>query len=256
MTGRRAFDIRYSRQVALPELGIDGQRKLLASSVLVVGCGALGGHLAQTMVRMGTGRVGVVDCDRPAIHNLHRQVMFNETDVASGIPKAEVAARKLRGLNRDAQVEAHVLRVDETNMAGLIETYDMVLDGTDNFETRYAINSACVSARKPWVYGGVMGTRATVMVIVPGHGPCLRCVLPRVPDRTRAESCVTHGVLPTTPMLVAAIQCTEALKLLIGQAPDMRLTSIETWPWRFTQVQMERRPDCPCCCELGRGGAS
>ena len=247
MTSHHASDPRYSRQVVLPELGLHGQQRLLDSAVLVIGCGALGGHLAQTIVRAGVGRVGLVDRDFPELHNLQRQVLFDENDVEAGIPKAEAAARRLRHVNRDIMIDAHVTDVNPRNVETLLQGFDLVLDGTDNFETRYVLNDACVKHGIPWIYGGVMGTTGTTMSIMPGDGPCLRCLLPEPPSPGSAPTCETAGVLNTLPAMVAALQCTEAFKILTGRPPSRLLISIEAWENRILQAQIERRSDCHTC---------
>lgn len=247
MTSHRASDPRYSRQVVLPEVGPMGQQRLIESAVLVVGCGALGGHLAQTIVRAGVGRVGLVDRDFPELHNLQRQTLFDEDDVEACIPKAEAAARHLRKVNRNVVLEPHVADVGPRNVESLVRGFDLVLDGTDNFETRYVLNDACVKQGVPWVYGGVLGTTGTTMAVLPGDGPCLRCILPEPPPPGSAPTCETAGVLNTIPAMVAALQCTEAFKILTGTAPGGFLVSIEAWKNRLLQVQLDRRPDCRTC---------
>lgn len=242
-----ALDERYSRQVTLPQLGVLGQKLLLQSSVLVVGCGALGGHIAQVMVRAGVKRIGIIDNDTPAIHNLHRQILFDEDDVASGLPKAQIAANHLTKANRHVQIEPLVITLRDDNAVSLIRDYDIVIDGTDNFQTRYAINRACVCLGIPWVYGGVMATRGMVMPILPHRGPCLRCILPRAPDPNQEQRCDRDGILSTLAMIVAGFACTEAIKILTGAQANTQLLSIETWPTRLMQVSLPQRPDCEDC---------
>jgi adenylyltransferase/sulfurtransferase len=238
---------RYSRQVVLPEIGIDGQRRLLKSSVLVVGCDALGGHLAQTMVRAGIGKIGLIDHDIPEVHNLHRQVLFDEDDVLAGIPKATIAANRLQRINRKVIVESHVLHLNASNVQTLVQGYDLVLDGTDNFETRYVLYVACVILGLPGVYGGVQGTMGTMMAVLPGQGPCLRCILPEPPEPNRDSGRGTAGVLNTVPAMVAAFQCTEAFKILTNTAFSPMLVTIEAWKSRVLQAVVGRRQDCFTC---------
>jgi adenylyltransferase/sulfurtransferase len=247
MSTHNASHPRYSRQIVLPELGLQGQQRLLDSAVVVVGCGALGGHLAQTMVRAGVGRVGLVDRDFPELHNLQRQVLFDEDDVTAAVPKAEAAARRLRRVNHDVVIDAYVMDVHPRNVEALVKDFDLVLDGTDNFETRYVLNDACVKSGVPWVYGGVMGTTGTTMSILPGDGPCLRCLLPEPPAPGSAPTCETAGVLNTLPAMVAALQCTEAFKILTGSPPSRLLVSIEAWENRTLQATIDRKLDCPTC---------
>lgn len=246
-----ALDERYRRQVALPQLGVSGQKRLLQSSVLVVGCGALGGHIAQVMVRAGVKRIGIIDYDTPAIHNLHRQVLFDEDDVAGGLPKAQIAANRLTKANRHVQIEPLIVTLEDNNAASLIRDYDIVIDGTDNFQTRYAINRACIRFGIPWVYGGVMETRGMMMPILPYRGPCLRCILPRAPEPNETQHCARDGILSTLAMIVAGFACTEAIKILTGAQANTQLLSIEAWPTRLMQVSLPRRPECEDCGKHG-----
>ncbi len=175
------MDARYAKQVLLKELGSAGQQKLAAAAALVVGCGALGSVQSQLLVRAGVGRVRIVDRDVPDLENLHRQILFDEDDVAARWPKADVAGRKLPKANSTVAVETRVMEVTAANIDGLVADVDLVLDATDNFEARYLINDACVRHHKPWIYGGVIATAGMTMTIVPGRGPCLRCLLPEPP---------------------------------------------------------------------------
>src|SRR5437763_11696381 len=172
---------RYSRQMRFPGIGEAGQRRLLASRVTICGCGALGTVLANHLVRAGVGHVRIVDRDFIETHNLQRQILFDERDVAENLPKAEAAARKLRLVNSAVTVEPVVTDIDRTNIEELCRDADVILDGTDNFEVRYLINDAAVSLNKPWVYGGCVGSHGQTMTILPGETPCLRCVFEAAP---------------------------------------------------------------------------
>jgi len=194
---------RYSRQTLLPEIGLDGQEKLLASSAAVVGCGALGTVVAGTLVRAGVGRVRVIDRDCVELNNLQRQVLFDEGDVARGLPKAIAAAEKLRKANSHVAVEAVVADVNPDNVERLIGDMDLVMDGTDNFETRFLLNDACVKHDLPWVYGAVIATYGMTRTIVPHRTPCFRCLLTEMPAPGSTPTCDTVGVLRTYPKIAS-----------------------------------------------------
>ena len=227
---------RYVRQAALPEIGAAGQERLASSRALVVGCGAL----------------VVVDRDVLELHNLQRQLLFDEADVRERLPKAVAAARRLRAVNSDIRVEGIVADVTPANAAELVGEADVVLDGTDNFETRYLVNDASVRCGVPWVYGGVLGTEGTIMAVRPKEGPCLRCVLAEPPAATDLPTCETRGVLGAAVVWVAALQVAEATRILTG-APvtEHRITSLDVWQGAARSGRAERRAGCPCC-DLGR----
>jgi adenylyltransferase/sulfurtransferase len=240
---------RHIRHRTLAQIGPDGQRRLAAASVVVVGCGALGSVLSQVMVRAGVGLVRLVDPDRAELHNLHRQLLYDEGDVASGRAKAEIAAERLRRINSEVEVEARVVRAEPATIADLIEGADLVLDGTDNFEARVVVNEACVHSRLPWVYGGVVGTTGMVLPVVPGRGPCWRCFMPEVPEDAGAQL-EASGILSTAPLLVASVQATEGLKLLVEPgAVRTDLLAVDLWSGRFDRFTVRRDPDCACCGE-------
>src|SRR5881392_229657 len=208
---------RYSRQMRFPGIGEDGQKRLLDSHVTLCGCGALGTVLANVLVRAGVGHLRIVDRDFIETHNLQRQVLFDEHDVAENLPKAEAAARKLAAINSTVYVEPVVTDIDRTNIVGLCEDADVILDGTDNFEIRYLINDAAVKLSKPWIYGGCIGSHGQTMTIIPGQTPCLRCVFEAAPAPGEAGTCETAGVLSPIVNIIASFQATEALKLLTGR---------------------------------------
>ncbi|MCL4746683.1 MAG: ThiF family adenylyltransferase [Burkholderiaceae bacterium] len=238
---------RYSRHLRLAELGSEGQRKLLAARVLVVGCGALGAMLASLLARSGVGALRIVDRDFVESSNLQRQALFDEDDVAQRLPKAEAARRKLARVNSDVSIEALVTDADARNIETLMRDVDLVLDGTDNAETRYVVNDACVKHRVPWVYGGVVGTRGLLMSVLPGSGPCLRCLYPQPPAPGELPTCDTLGVLSTAPATIAALQATEALKILAGAAPARGIISIDFWQSEFQRIEFAADPHCPTC---------
>src|SRR5215470_19348315 len=208
---------RYSRQMRFPGVGEEGQRRLLESHVTLCGCGALGTVLANALVRGGVGHLRLVDRDFIETHNLQRQVLFDEHDVAENIPKAEAAARKLGAINSAVHVEPVVTDIDRTNILELVADADLILDGTDNFEIRYLINDVAVKLGKPWVYGGCIGSHGQTMTILPGETPCLRCVFEQSPGPGEVGTCETAGVLGPIVNIVASYQAAEALKLLAGK---------------------------------------
>jgi len=241
---------RYTRQFALKEIGEQGQRKLLASSVAIVGCGALGTHIADGVVRAGVGQVRVIDRDLIELSNLQRQVLFDETDVAAGLPKAVAAAGKLCRINSQVQVDPVVVDVNPDNVEALLGDVDLVLDGTDNFESRLLINDACVKHDIPWIYGGVIATYGMTMTILPHQTPCFRCLLNELPAPGSTPTCDTAGVLATAVGVVAALEVTEALKLLTGQVEALRreLLYVDVWHGEVQHLTLEKgAAPCPAC---------
>ncbi len=243
---------RYSRQMRFAGIGEKGQRKLLESRVTLCGCGALGTVLANALVRGGVGHVRIVDRDFIETHNLQRQILFDETDVAANLPKAEAAARKLRVVNSAVTVEPVVTDIDRTNIETLCADADVILDGTDNFEVRYLINDVAVKLGKPWVYGGSIGSHGQTMTILPGKTPCLRCVFEAAPAPGEAGTCETAGVLGPIVSIVASFQAAEAFKILTGQLDRVNrdLVYIDVWEnitRRIKVAPLLGKVDCPCC---------
>ena len=239
---------RYRRQAALRVVGPAGQRKLSASTVLVVGCGGLGSAQSQFLARAGVGRLILADRDIIQLYNLPYQFIYDECDVAERKPKAEAAARRLRAINSGITIEPIVTNITAANVEGLLARADLLMDATDNFETRYLLNDAAVKAGKPWVYGGVLGTDGTVMAVRPGEGPCLRCLFPEPPQAGLLPTCDAYGVLNTAVAWTAALQVTEALKLLTGGADkDHKFHTLDIWQGSISAVSAERRAGCVCC---------
>ncbi len=243
---------RYVRQIAYAPLGPNGQRRLAAGAVLVCGCGALGSTLANLLARAGVGRLRVVDPDRVEIHNLHRQVLFDEQDAAEKRPKAAAAARHLARINSAVRIEPIVDRLTPGNVERLIEGIDVVVDGTDNFPTRFLLNDAAVKHGVPWIYGGCVGTEGQTMTIVPGRTPCLRCLLPECPEPQTTPTCPTHGILGPTVGVIASLEAIEAIKVLSGNSEAVApvLTVVELWENRLRQIDLAglaQRSDCRCC---------
>lgn len=245
---------RYSRQIKLPQLGQDGQEKLATARIGLVGCGALGSMIATHLVRAGIGFLRMVDSDHAELHNLHRQLLYNEDDVAHRVPKAEAAAAHLRRVNSAVTVEPVVARVDPGNLPEFADGLDLLLDGTDNFSTRFAMNEYAVRRGMPWVYGGVIGTSGMSMTIMPGEGPCLRCLVRDLPSPAQSPTADVAGVLNTVVAVIGSIEATEAIKLVVDpQARNRTLLVVDVWDLSFDRLTVSRDPGCPCC---GDGQAS
>ena len=243
---------RYSRQVRFFGLGTAGQRRLMESKVTICGCGALGTVLANHLVRAGVGRVRIVDRDFIETHNLQRQILFDEQDVADNLPKAEAAARKLRAINGQVTIEPVVTDIDHTNILDLVSDADLILDGTDNFETRYLINDAAVKLNKPWIFGGVIGSEGQTATIIPGETPCIRCLVESSPPPGMTPTCETAGVLGPAVAIIASFEAVEAIKLLSGarDALNKDLIMVDIWEWSFRRLKIAGllgKVDCPCC---------
>src|SRR5437660_2806996 len=243
---------RYSRQMRFYGIGEAGQRRLLESHVTLCGCGALGTVLANALVRAGVGHLRLVDRDFIETHNLQRQVLFDEHDVAENLPKAEAAARKLAAINSSVFVEPIVADIDRTNILDLCKDVDLILDGTDNFEIRYLINDVAVKLGKPWIYGGCIGSHGQTMTILPGETPCLRCVFEAAPAPGEAGTCETAGVLGPIVNIIASYQANEALKILTGRLDRVNRDLLFFDVWDNVQKQIRIAPllgkvDCPCC---------
>jgi molybdopterin/thiamine biosynthesis adenylyltransferase len=238
---------RYSRQLVLPEWSEAAQLALRAASVLVVGAGALGSPVLLYLAGAGVGRLGIVDDDEVAVSDLHRQQLHFTPD--AGVPKAESAAAKLRFLNPDVLVEPYRVRLDATSAAGLVAGHDLVVDCSDSFATRYAVNAACCAAGIALVEGGVLGTSGLVMAIRPGESACYRCAFPEPPPPGSVPSCAEGGVLGPAAGVVGSLQAMEALKLLTGFRPPAldAFVQIDAAGPELLRVGVERRDDCPDC---------
>jgi len=244
---------RYSRQILLPQIGKEGQERLLSSAVAIIGCGALGTVIASSVVRAGVGLVKIVDRDYVELNNLQRQILFDEDDVARQLPKAVAAATKLRRINSNVQIEPVVTDVDPGNVEGLIQDVDLVLDGTDNFATRFLINDACIKHGIAWVYAAVVATHGLIMAIIPHRTPCLRCLLTKIPEPGSVQTCDTVGVLGTAVNIVASLEVTEGLKILMGKEEDLHRQVLYVDVWSGTLEPLELlKDDRPCpTCDLG-----
>jgi adenylyltransferase/sulfurtransferase len=243
---------RYARQIRYPPIGEDGQRRLLASRAVICGCGALGTVLANTLARSGVGFLRIVDRDFLETNNLQRQVLFDEEDVAAQLPKAIAAANKLRRINSQIAIEPVVADVNHTNIESLCRDVDILLDGTDNFETRFLLNDVAVKHRLPWVYGGCLGSEGQTLTILPGETPCLRCLIAEPPPPGESPTCDTAGILAPIINLIASWQASEALKILSGhqEAISRRWVIFDLWQNTIRSVDiapLRASADCPTC---------
>lgn len=251
MNSREKFVERYSRQLLLRHIGPQGQERLGTSKVAVVGCGATGSALASLLTRAGVGLVRVIDRDYVEPSNLQRQTLFEESDAAESLPKAIAAARAIARFNSEVVVDARVADLVPSNVQELLVGCDLILDGTDNFETRYLINDFAVANGIPWIYTAAVGSYGVCMNVLPGETACLSCIFPEPPGGT-VETCDTSGILNTAVNLVASISATEALKLLVGDRDRMRRTllSWDVWTNDRAEVSARRaRPNCQTCGE-------
>lgn len=241
---------RYIRQRILPEIGREGQRRLEGATVAIVGCGALGSYQAQILARAGVGRLQVIDRDFVERSNLQRQILFTDADAEASVPKAVAAEAALKAINPDIDVTGIVADLHPATAEELLEGADVVCDGTDNFETRYLINDWTVREGVPWVYGGVIGVDGLVLPVLPGETPCLRCVFETPPSAGSLPTCESAGVLGSAVSVVAGVQATEILKILVG-ALDRVLRGLlryDAWEASFLTIGTgDPRPDCPVC---------
>ena len=245
---------RYAKQTRYAPLGEEGQRRLMAARVLVVGCGALGSVIAETLVRAGVGSAEnglarLVDRDFLELSNLPRQVLYTEEQASDGLPKVIAAADRLKQINSAAKVEPIIADVSYRNMAELADGMDLIVDGTDNFETRLLVNDFAVKNRVPWVYGGVIGAEGRVMPVLPGETACLACLVPEPPSAGEMPTCDSAGVLGAAVNVIASLQSLEAIKLLSGNRDALTtgLTVVDLWSGRWRRLDVPRDSDCRCC---------
>ena len=242
---------RYSRQTRFPPLGVAGQAKLAAARVAILGCGALGSAAAIALVRAGVGFLRLVDRDVPEPSNLPRQVLFDEADVAAGLPKAVAAARQLARINAAAALEPIVADLTPANAVGLLAGVDVIVDGTDNLEARYLVNEVACRAGTPWVHGGAIGAEGRVLTVIPGQTACLRCLVPEPPPPGTLPTCDTSGIIGPAALVVGAVQAAEVIKLLVGQAAATagRMLACDLWSfqWRVVDLAPLAAAGCPTC---------
>ncbi|HEX5702646.1 MAG TPA: ThiF family adenylyltransferase [Pyrinomonadaceae bacterium] len=241
---------RYSRQILFSGIGPEGQAKLLNSRAVIIGCGALGSSQAEALARAGVGKLRIVDRDFVESSNLQRQTMFTEDDAAERLPKAVAAANHIADINSDIEVEPEIADVNHSNIERLIAGADVVLDGTDNFATRYLINDACIKNGVNWIYGAAVGSYGVTMTVRPHETPCLRCIFPEAPPAASAPTCDTAGVIMPIISIVASVQVSEALKLLTGDVPSLHssLMQFDVWRNEWRKISLGAPlSDCPTC---------
>jgi molybdopterin-synthase adenylyltransferase len=245
-----AVDDRYSRQILFGGIGDEGQRRLFAARILVIGCGALGSAHAESLARAGVGHLRIVDRDFVEPSNLQRQTMFTESDAQNRLPKAIAAAHHLREINSTIEIEPHIVDVNHSNIEQLIDGCDVVIDGTDNFAIRYLINDACVKHETNWIYGAAVGSYGVTMTIRPHETACLRCVFEEAPPAASAPTCDTAGVIMPIINIVSAVQVAEAFKLITGRIEDLHgsLMQFDVWRNEWRRIGTGKsRADCPTC---------
>lgn len=252
---------RYSRQVILSNIGEEGQKKLLNSKAVIVGCGALGTVAANNLARAGVGHIIIIDRDFVELSNLQRQMLFDENDV--GEPKALAAAKKLKSINSEIEVEALVADLNHTNIQEILNDADVVIDATDNIQTRMLVNDVCVQKGIPWIYTGAIGTSGMIMNLIP-DGPCLRCLYPNIPQAGSLPTCDTLGVLNTVTSIMGSMESTEALKILLGVYSkssekdnddegkvdiEGKLIVYDAWDNSIDNIVVKKVEECVCCGE-------
>jgi len=240
---------RYSRHLILPEVGVEGQRRLKGASVLIVGTGGLGSPVSIYLAAAGVGRIGLVDFDVVDTSNLQRQILYSEEDV--GRSKVQAAREKLLAMNPHIEIDIYEQRLSSSNALTVLKEYDVIVDGTDNFPTRYLVNDACVLLGKPYVYGSILRFDGQASVFYPGKGPCYRCLFPEPPPPGTVPSCAEAGVLGILPGVIGVIQATEAIKLILGKGEALigRLLLFDALKMEFSEVKLHRDPKCPVCGE-------
>lgn len=239
---------RYARQIVLPEIGESGQQKMSTARVAIVGAGALGSAAAEILTRAGVGNISIFDRDLLELSNLQRQFLYTEADVQAGLPKAQALANHLRQINTSVAVTSQVVDVNFRNAMGLLRGHDLILDATDNYLVRLLINDVALDADIPWVYGGALGMTGMVLPIVPGRSPCFRCMVSDIPAVGSVDTCDLVGVLGSVTAIVAAMQSTEAIKLIVSpQVVRKDLIEFNIWTGRFRTMPVPRDPECPAC---------
>ncbi|HZS45051.1 MAG TPA: ThiF family adenylyltransferase [Blastocatellia bacterium] len=246
-----SFSERYSRQIIFPGIGESGQKALLNGRATIIGCGALGAMQAEMLARAGVGHLRIIDRDFVEFSNLQRQIMFTEQDAIDRLPKAIACEKRITSINSDISLEAIVADVNQSNIESFVAGSDVVLDGTDNFETRYLINDACVKNNVPWIYGAAVGAHGLTMTIRPRQTPCLRCVFEDAPAPGTFPTCDTGGIILPIIAQVTAVQVSEALKIITSQLDLLHngLLQFDLWQYSQSRVKLDNAPndDCPTC---------
>jgi len=239
--------LRYSRHLILPEVGLEGQQKLKAGGVLIIGAGGLGSPAGMYLAAAGVGKIGIVDFDKIDLSNLQRQILHATVDV--GTSKCASAKKRMQEINPEIEIVVHEELVSQANIEALVKQYDVVIDATDNFSTRYLINDACVLGRKPNIYGAIYRFEGQASVFAPGQGPCYRCLFPTPPPPDTVPNCAEGGVLGVLAGVIGVLQATEAIRILIGMGTGLigRLMLYDAMEMRFDTVNIKRNADCPIC---------
>jgi len=240
---------RYSRQRLLHDVGDQGQERLEGARIAVVGLGALGSSASECIVRAGVGDVVIIDRDVLEISNLQRQILYDEDDVSEGLPKAVAAQKRLSEINSSVRLEVRTESLHAGNIVSLLEGAHIIIDGTDNIETRYLLNDYSVKHSVPWIYGGAIGTSGTGLFVLPGDGPCLKCAFPEPPDARKLGTCDTIGILGTVPVIVGAWQASMAIRFIVNGKRGLgkKLLIMDLWGHGFFEPEVKRRKDCPAC---------
>ena len=243
---------RYSRQVILPNVGGKGQDKILKAKVLIIGTGGLGAPCGFYLAAAGVGKIGLVDSDKVELNNLQRQIVHTTADI--GIPKVDSGKSRLNALNPEVEIVTYPLRLDSSNILEIIKDYDIVVDGSDNFPTRYLVNDACVIAKKPLIHAGIFRYDGQIMAILPGEGPCYRCLFPEPPPAGAVPSCQEGGILGAVAGVLGVLQANEALKFILGIGEMLvgRLLIFNALDSTFRIVKVPRDKDCLVCSEHPR----
>jgi len=238
---------RYSRHLIMPEVGVDGQEKLLSTKMLLIGAGGLGSPLGLYLAAAGVGTLGIIDFDLVDTSNLQRQIIHSTADV--GRPKVESAKARINSINPEVKVNTYQIRLTRDNIMDIFKDYDIIVDGTDNFQTRYLVNDACVFLKKPLIYGSIFRFDGQATVFKTPEGPCYRCLYPEPPPPGMVPSCAEGGVLGILPGIIGVMQATEAIKLAMGRGEPLigRLLLFNAMEMRFREVKLQKDPDCPVC---------
>lgn len=243
--------MRYDKQIAVETFGLRTQQALAASTIAIIGCGALGSLQSILLTRMGVGGLRIADGDRVTLGNIHRQLLFTEKDAAENRFKVEAALTELTRFNREVAVSVRPEFITAQNIAEFIRGAALVLDATDDIATRYLINDSCLKAGIPWIYTGVAGTCGLIMPVLPGQGPCLRCLYPAPPDKEHAANCLTAGILPTTVAMAVPLQINLALQILTGTAEAGTLIRFDCWEPALRKLKVRALTGCLCARNCG-----
>ena len=241
---------RYEKQITVPVFGEEGQRKLASANVAIIGVGALGCFSSQYLIRMGLGQLRIADGDTVSFANLHRQILFSEKDAVQATPKVDAAVRELRRFQKDARILGVRNMITRENIADFVADSDLILDATDSMPTRFVINDFAVRRNVPWIYTGVAGTEGIVMPIIPGIGPCLRCLFPDEPDASQVANCKQNGILPITPGFAVSIQIAQAIRILLGTVTPGIMIRFSVWDGVARSIRVSRNAHCPVCHSL------